>query len=788
MTGVRCTYSITCDRYGTSYGMIRKQAYQKGRALFKSRYYYRHVTHRQGETGFRPLGEELRRFVSTSASNEEELNFTEYKAEINSAYWETRPVAVTQRLVEVGASLGSWFATGSMLGESPQERASRLKRILTQLGPAYIKIGQAISSRPDVLSPVFLGELEKLQDRLPPFSTDEALKVIEEEYGKSPDKVFQSLSPEPVAAASLGQVYKGILYDGTEVAVKVQRPGVAKSISLDVLVLRRLAIQVRAWRKLNTNLPLLIDEWAASLFKELDYRQEAQNGIKFKELYSHLDGVYVPKMYSELTTRRVLVMEWIDGERLSSATAGSRDVLDDIRLVEVGVRCSLEQLLEYGFYHADPHPGNLLRTRDGKLAYLDFGMVGEVDEKIRRGLIRATLHLVNREYQSLADDFITLGMLPEDSDKEKIVPALTGVFAEALAGGVNNLSFGDLSSNLGRTMYEFKFQIPSYYTLLVRSMSVLEGIALRSDPNYKVLASAYPWVARRLLTDTSSELRDTLLALLYKDGKLNFKRMQSLLTQSTRSTGLPQRPKGAPEGSPPPRGDALALLLSPKANFIRDIVINELGKGTDAAWRVSVDSIVMGAYNELYSTMVSSGDPQSLPFLRNILEFLTQIPKLSDDEDVEQIDGLQALVQTLQKTSAAQQASSSFSTGGETEAKEKTETSSRCTLEDQIQSFVSFVEWSIKEAQTLDQEERLQAAKLPFDVAQNASNRIIARAVRWFFTEESTEESQSRSPTTVVRSMPQMRQTTPHASIQKRYMFGSDDFRKSMFRPKDFGV
>lgn len=791
MTGIRCTYSIKCDRYGTSYGMIGKSAYQKGRALFKSRYYYyRHVTHRQGETGFRPLGEELRRFVSISASNEEELNFTEYTAEINSAYWETRPVAVTQRLVEVGASLGSWFATGRVLGESPQERASRLKRILTQLGPAYIKIGQAISSRPDVLSPVFLGELEKLQDRLPPFSTDEALKVIEEEYGKSPDKVFQSLSPEPVAAASLGQVYKGILYDGSEVAVKVQRPGVAKSISLDVLVLRRLAIQVRAWRKLNTNLPLLIDEWAASLFKELDYRQEAQNGIKFKELYSHLDGVYVPKMYSELTTRRVLVMEWIDGERLSSATAGSRDVLDDIRLVEVGVRCSLEQLLEYGFYHADPHPGNLLRTRDGKLAYLDFGMVGEVDEKIRRGLIRATLHLVNREYQSLADDFITLGMLPEDSDKEKIVPALTGVFAEALAGGVNNLSFGDLSSNLGRTMYEFKFQIPSYYTLLVRSLSVLEGIALRSDPNYKVLASAYPWVARRLLTDTSPELRDTLLALLYKDGKLNFKRMQSLLTQSTRSTGLPQRPKGAPEGSPPPRGDALALLLSPKANFIRDIVINELGKGTDAAWRVSVDSIVMGAYNELYSTMVSSGDPQSLPFLRNILEFLTQIPKLSDDEDVEQIDGLQALVQTLQKTSAAQQASSSFSTGGETETetKEKTETSSRCTLEDQIQSFVSFVEWSIKEAQTLDQEERLQAAKLPFDVAQNASNRIVARAVRWFFTEASTEESQSRSTTTVVRSMPQMRQTTPHASIQKRYMFGSDDFPKSMFRPKDFGV
>jgi len=387
-------------------------------------------------------------------------------------------------------------------------------------------------------------------------------------------------------------------------------------------------------------------------------------------------------------------------------------------------------------------------------------------------------------------------MLPEDSDKEKIVPALTGVFAEALAGGVNNLSFGDLSSNLGRTMYEFKFQIPSYYTLLVRSLSVLEGIALRSDPNYKVLSSAYPWVARRLLTDTSPELRDTLLALLYKDGKLNFKRMQSLLTQSTRSTGLPQRPKGAPEGSPPPRGDALALLLSPKANFIRNIVINELGKGTDAAWRVSVDSVVMSAYNELYSTMVSSGDPQSLPFLRNVLEFLSQIPSLSDEEDTEQINGLQALIETLQKTSAAKQMSSSSSVE-ETETKQKASTSTRCTFEDQAQSFVSFLEWSIKEAQTLDQEERLQAAKLPFEIAQNASNRVIARAVRWFFTETTAEkpqsqsQSRSQSTTTVVRSMLQQQQrdqTLPHASIQKRYMFGSDDPPRSLFRPRYFGI
>ena len=245
-----------------------------------------------------------------------------YTHEKNADYWQTRPVTVAARLAEVGASLGVWFAGGLASGAAgistdPKRRAGRLNEILTRLGPAYIKIGQAVSSRPDVLSPEMLTELEKLQDQLPPFPTEDALRVIEQEYGRPYQSVFREISPSPVAAASLGQVYKGVLRDSDEtVAIKVQRPGVATSISLDALVLRRLAKEVRKWRKLNTNLPLLIDEWAASLFKELDYRQEARNGIKFKELYSHLEGVYVPGMYPELTTRRVLVMEWIDGINL----------------------------------------------------------------------------------------------------------------------------------------------------------------------------------------------------------------------------------------------------------------------------------------------------------------------------------------------------------------------------------------------------------------------------------------------------------------------------------------
>jgi len=607
--------------------------------------------------------------------------------------------------------------------------------------------------------------LEKLQDRLPPFPTEKALAVIEADYGKPAKAIFQSISSEPVAAASLGQVYRGMLYDGSEVAIKVQRPGVAASISLDVLVLRRLAKQVRAWRKLNTDLPALIDEWAASLFKELDYRQEARNGIRFKELYDHLEGVYVPKMYSDLTTRRVLVMEWIDGERLrtryttnSSSSAPSegpvagwrRDPAEDLRLVEVGVKCSLEQLLEYGFYHADPHPGNLMRTRDGKLAYLDFGMMGEVNERIRRGLIQATLHLVNREYEALADDFITLGMLPEDSNKELIVPALTSVFAKALSGGVSNLSFGDLSANLGRTMYEFKFQIPSYYTLLVRSLSVLEGIALASDPKYKVLNAAYPWVARRLLTDQSPELQSTLLSLLYRDGKLNFKRMESLFTEATQSTGLPQRPKGSPSGTPPPRGDAVALILSPQGEFVRGIVVEELAKGADAAWRVAVDSAIFSAYGEIHAAMQNTPGIAQAPMFRNVLDFLSSVPPLSDTDDKEQLEGLWKLANTLQEASIAQsEREKGASTGSSRGSQEKIHASFTASSPlEKLESFVEFAQWAVNETQTLTPEERKQALLLPFEVGQTASTRFIARALRYIYiVTASSTEGKSDGPT-----------------------------------------
>lgn len=586
----------------------------------------------------------------------------EYSHESNAAYWTTRPVLVTKRTIEIVFVFAQWFLQtkfsrkGDDLTTLTNKQAERLRLMLTKLGPAFVKIGQAVSSRPDVTPPDYLKELEKLQDQIPAFDSKKAMKMMEEELGCPTSRIFSSLATLPTAAASLGQVYRGVLRQGgQQVAVKVQRPGVRESIALDIYILRYLAGEVKTLRRLNSDLPALLDEWATSLFHELDYVREAQNGVRFKKLYGELEGVYVPDMFTHITTQRVLVMEWIDGTRLKSSSQGGQGAREELQMVEIGVRCSLEQMLEEGYYHSDPHPGNLFKMKTGKLAYIDFGMMGEIQGSIRRGLIQATLHLVNREFDALADDFVTLGLLPPGSDKTEITPALTGVFQDALANGVNNLNFGDLSGSLGQTMYQYNFRIPPYYTLLVRSLSVLEGIALSADPNYKVLGAAYPWIARRLLTEQSPELRDTLRTLLYKKGRFQFARLESLLQQAARSPGRQSwKADGADQVRAATGSSALELLLGPEGEYVREIIIDELAKGIDAGWRSSLDSFKGSARHRLLNLFgvshaaVQQGQVRSRPG-GLLLEALVALPDLAGQEDKLQIDGINRLIKAMQE-------------------------------------------------------------------------------------------------------------------------------------------
>lgn len=506
-----------------------------------------------------------------------------YDPEAITAFYSKRPLLVWKRRLSVLwtfllFSFSLWWdkRTGKA-AKNERQRAIWLRDILTNLGPAFIKVGQALSTRPDLASPIYLDELTKLQDQLPPFPNEVAYHFIEEELGAPPEAIYTELTPNPIAAASLGQVYKGKLKTGEIVAVKVQRPGLAESIALDIYILRTLAIWAhKNIKQLRSDLVAIMDEFGERIFEEMNYTQEGRNAEKFQQLYGHLKDIYVPKIYWQYTGRRVLTMEWITGTKLTNIEAIKAKNIDAKYLIEVGVQCSLRQLLEHGFFHADPHPGNLLASPDGKLVYLDFGMMSEVKPYQRYGLLEAVVHLVNRDFEALASDYVKLEFLTPETDLTPIIPALAGVFNNALGASVAELNFKSITDQLSALMYEYPFRVPAYYALIIRSLVTLEGIAINVDPNFKVLSKAYPYVAKRLLTDPAPELRTSLKDLLFKDGDFRWNRLENLLRNASNSDDYDISQV---------LDQALDFLLSQRGDFIRVRLVEELINSLDLASR-----------------------------------------------------------------------------------------------------------------------------------------------------------------------------------------------------------
>ena len=423
--------------------------------------------------------------------------------------------------------------------ERARARARECAELLVDLGPAFIKAGQALSTRPDIVPPLLLEELSQLQDQLPGFDSDLAMACIEEDLGAPVAELYAELERDPISAASLGQVHRGVLHNGQKVAVKVQRPGLREQITLDLYIVRNIA----AW--LNSNIGLirsdlvaLIDELGRRVFEEMDYLNEAANAEKFRDLHSHNPRIAVPCIHREVTSRRVLTMEWIDGVKLTNLDAVRELGIDPDDMVEVGVNCSLQQLLEHGFFHADPHPGNLLALKDGRLCYLDFGMMSEVSRESRTGLIQAVVHLVNRNFGKLSKDFVTLGFLAEDVNLEPIVPAFEKVFSQALQAGVNRMDFKAVTDDMSGVMYKFPFRVPPYYALIIRSLVTLEGIALSVDPEFKILGAAYPYFARRLMEDPDPQLRQSLKEMLFDGDAFRWTRLENLVSSAASQAQL----------------------------------------------------------------------------------------------------------------------------------------------------------------------------------------------------------------------------------------------------------
>ena len=454
-----------------------------------------------------------------------------------------RPWIAIPRLIQVLWSLGGLVLVLLLQGGSSdsavqQRLARRILNTLTGLGPCFIKVGQALSTRPDLVRRDWLEELTRLQDDLPAFPHALALERIEQELGAPAHELFDEFPDAPIAAASLGQVYKARLEGNAWVAVKVQRPNLTFILRRDLVLIRLLGVITAPLLPLNLGFGLgdIIDEFGRSLFEEIDYVQEADNAERFASLFADNDAVYVPRVERMLSSTRVLTTTWIDGAKMRDSDELQALQLDPAALIRTGVICGLQQLLEFGYFHADPHPGNLFamqgRSGDlGHVGYVDFGMMDSISDSDRLTLTGAVVHLINRDFAGLAEDFQSLGFLSPSADLTPIVPALEEVLGGSLGDSVGSFNFKAITDRFSELMFDYPFRVPARFALIIRAVVSQEGLALRLDPTFRIIAVAYPYVARRLLAGDTREMRDKLLEVIFDaDGRLSLDRLENLLS------------------------------------------------------------------------------------------------------------------------------------------------------------------------------------------------------------------------------------------------------------------
>lgn len=467
--------------------------------------------------------------------------FRKYSPEtVRNKVLESRGAVLSLMLrgVEIVSKLGFYWAnlTYDFLVGRDEEvvpfRARQLRNLLCDLGPSFIKAGQVLANRPDIIREDYMNELCILQDDVPPFPNQIAFKIMEEELGQPLEAVFSKISSQTIAAASLGQVYRATLRGtGEDVAIKVQRPRIDPIIYRDLFLFRTLASFLNgiSMKKLGCNAELIVDEFGEKLLEELDYTLEARNIEDFLENFKNDPTVKIPRVYKKLSGSRVLVMEWIDGIRCTSPQAIKEAGIDVNGFLTVGVSAALRQLLEFGLFHGDPHPGNIFAMRDGRIAYVDFGNVAVLSQQNKQILIDAVVHAVNEDYVEMANDFTRLGFLSPGTDVSPIIPALEAIWQNSVGKGLADFNFRSVTGKFNQLVYNYPIRIPERFSLVIRSLLTQEGICITLQPDFKFLEVAYPYIAKRLLTDPNPALRERLIQVLFKDGVFQWKRLENLI-------------------------------------------------------------------------------------------------------------------------------------------------------------------------------------------------------------------------------------------------------------------
>ncbi|RMG02353.1 MAG: AarF/ABC1/UbiB kinase family protein [Nitrospirae bacterium] len=378
----------------------------------------------------------------------------------------------------------------------------RLRMAFSELGPSFIKLAQILSSRPDLITRAYADEFKKLQDEVPPFEFSDVLKILEEDLGISPYKVFDHIEPHPVAAASIAQVHYATLTDGTPVVIKVQRPNIEEIIDTDITILKGIASRMIRYMPETEffNPTGIVEEFSRTIRREMDFTEEAKNICRFRRNFKDNHNIVIPRVYPDLVTKRIIVMERISGVRIDDIEGIKRYGLDRHELARIGVDAYFKMFLEDGFFHADPHPGNIFVLPDGRLGLVDFGIVGWLTPDIMESIATGLVALVKKDFDALVDQYVALGLVTEEVDIEAFRREFKADIIDFLIPlydlTISEINLAQYLDTLLHVAIKHRLKIPSDLLLVNKCMLILDNIGRELDPNFNFMSVAEPYASK----------------------------------------------------------------------------------------------------------------------------------------------------------------------------------------------------------------------------------------------------------------------------------------------------
>jgi ubiquinone biosynthesis protein len=377
--------------------------------------------------------------------------------------------------------------------ETHRERARKLTQTIAALGPSFIKLAQVFGIRADIIPQLYVEELRNLHDRVPPFPTSEVRKRIQGELKHPLEAIFESFELEPLAAASLGQVHRA-RYRSQDVIVKVLRPGVEELVATDIRVVQNLVFILEQFidHHIIHSTRTIIDEFSRVIAEEMDFHHEADNVERFGELFRDSDFVIIPRVYRDVTTTRVLVMQFFEGFRVTEVDEILRHNVDTKKMIENLIEFYGDQLLIHGFFHADPHPGNILIRPDSRIVLLDYGMVLEITPELRQDLVRIVVAAVRSDVDELINLAYKLEMLEYDVSPSVVREAAQAIISIHFDRSLTQRQIQEITYQILGTFYRFPLRLPSSFVYILRAGVLIEGIGIAYDPNFNSLTTAIP--------------------------------------------------------------------------------------------------------------------------------------------------------------------------------------------------------------------------------------------------------------------------------------------------------